>query len=139
VSAVVEVPPQPVPDEDSRQFWAATASGKLEICRCQQCKLWLQPPLERCPKCWGETAFEAVAGTGEVYSFIVVFQPALPGFRDKLPYVVGLVDLDEQKGLRLPGRVVGVEHDTVKVGQRVKAELEDLPGGDYKVAVFRPI
>ena len=137
--ATVEIPPQPKPDEDSAEFWQATASGHLAISRCQQCKRWLQPPLERCPKCWGETAFENVAGTGEIYSFIVVHQPAIPGYRDKLPYVVALVDLDEQRGLRLPGCTVGIEHGDVRVGQRVKAELVDLPGGDYKVAVFRPI
>ncbi len=132
-----ETPPQPIPDEDSAEFWRATASGRLEICRCRQCQRWLHPPLERCPRCWSDTAFEAVAGTGEIYSFIVVHQPALPGFRDKLPYVVALVDLDEQRGLRLPGRVIDVEPSAVRVGQRVTAELVELPGGDFKVAVFR--
>jgi len=139
VSAVEEIPPQPVPDEDSIAFWQATANGRLEVCRCQQCRRWLQPPLERCPGCWGETAFEPVAGTGNVHSFIVVHQPAIPGYRDKLPYTVALLELDEQAGLRLPGRLVGVEPEDVTVGQRVTAELEELPGGDFTVAVFRPV
>jgi len=41
-------PPQPSPDVDTAPFWAATAAGQLAICRCQDCGLWLQPPLERC-------------------------------------------------------------------------------------------
>jgi len=139
VSAQIETPPQPIPDEDSSGFWKATGAGHLEVCRCQGCHRWLQPPLERCPGCWAETKFEAVAGSGEIHSFIVVHQPAIPGYRDKLPYAVGLVELDEQAGLRLPGRIVGVEPSGVKVGQKVQAELEDLPGGDYKIAVFRPV
>jgi uncharacterized OB-fold protein len=138
-NTTVEIPPQPKPDEDSAEFWRATAEGHLSISRCQKCRRWLQPPLERCPTCWGETAFEKVVGTGEIYSFIVVHQPAIPGYRDKLPYVVALVELDEQKGLRLPGRIIGIEHGDVRVGQRVQVELVDLPGGDYKVAVYRPI
>jgi uncharacterized OB-fold protein len=137
VSAATEIPPQPSPDEDSRGFWQATEQGHLEVCRCQDCRRWLQPPLERCPTCWAETAFERVAGTGEVHSYIVVYQPAIPGYRDKVPYTVALVELDEQTGLRLPGRIVGAEPDDVRVGQRVLAELVDLPGGDYKIAVFR--
>jgi hypothetical protein len=40
--------------------------------------------------------------------------------------------------LRLPTRIVGVEPEEVTVGLPVVAELIDLPGGDYKVAVFRP-
>lgn len=134
-----EIPPQPVPDEESSAFWRATAGGRLEVCRCRQCGRWLQPPLERCPGCWGETGFEPVAGTATVHSFIVVHQPAIPGYRDKLPYTVALLELDEQPGLRLPGRLVGVEPEDVAVGQRVAAELEQLPGGEFTVAVFRPL
>jgi uncharacterized protein len=73
-----------------------------------------------------------------VHAFIVVHQPAIPGYRDQLPYTVALVELDEQSGLRLPARVVGIDPAAVTVGLRVAAEIVDLPGGDYKVAVFRP-
>jgi uncharacterized OB-fold protein len=138
IDQLVEVPPQPVPDDDSLGFWRAMERGQLEVCRCQQCRRWLHPPLERCPRCWSETAFEQVAGTGLVHAFIVVHQPAIPGYRDQLPYTVALVELDEQSGLRLPGRVVGIDPAGVTVGLRVAAEIVDLPGGDYKVAVFRP-
>ena len=138
MSAPIEVPPQPVPDEDSAGFWQALDDGRLAVCRCGQCRLWLQPPLERCPRCGGETAFEPVAGTGELHSFIVVHQPAIPGYRDQLPYTVALVELDEQPGLRLPGRLVGADPRDVKIGQRVTAEIESLPGGDFHVAVFKP-
>jgi len=133
-----EVPPQPIPDEDSAPFWRALGDGRLMVSRCQDCHRWLQPPLERCPACWGRTEYERVAGTGEVYSFIVVHQPAIPGYRDQLPYTVGVVELDEQGGLRLPGRIIGIDPGDVKVGLRVAAEVQDLPGGDFKIAVFRP-
>jgi len=138
VSTAPEAPPQPVPDEDSLRFWAATAEGHLEVCRCQVCRRWLQPPLERCPRCFEPTAFERVSGAGEIYSFIVVHKPAIPGYREALPYVVALVELDEQKGLRLPGRIVGISHERVAIGLRVRAEIEALPGGAFRVAVFRP-
>ena len=136
--APMEVPPQPAPDEDTVGFWQATAEGRLELCRCKQCRQWLQPPLERCPTCNGETSFEPVAGTGELYSFIVVHKLAVPGYGDQLPYVVALVELDEQPGLRLPGRLVGIDIDKVEIGQRVRSEIEGLPGGDFSVALFRP-
>jgi uncharacterized OB-fold protein len=133
------LPPQPLPDTDSRGFWAATADGRLAMCRCQACGLWLQPPLERCRKCAGETSFEDVAGTGTVYTFIVQRQASVVGYLDKIPYAVALVELDEQRGLRLPGRVVGLDPSEVACGLRVRAELVDLPGGDFRVPVFRPL
>ena len=49
----LSIPPQPVPDADTAPFWAATAAGRLAMCRCQSCGLWLQPPLERCRACAG--------------------------------------------------------------------------------------
>lgn len=132
------VPPQPSPDVDSQGFWDATANGQLAICRCQSCGLWLQPPLERCRACAGETAFEQVAGTGEIYTFIVVRQPSVPGYLEDLPYVVAVIELDEQKGLRLPSRLSGVAPEEVAIGMRVRAELVPLAGGEYTVPVFRP-
>jgi uncharacterized protein len=132
------VPPQPVPDVDTEGFWAATADGRLALCRCTACGLWLQPPMERCRRCAAPTAYEDVAGTGTVYSFIVQRQPSVVGYLDALPYVVALVELDEQPGLRLPSRLVGVEPEAVHVGMRVRAELVGLPGGDYKIPVFHP-
>lgn len=70
--------------------------------------------------------------------------PAFPG--DRLttgrvsarasPYAVALVDLDEQPGLRLPGRMVAA--DDVQIGMRVQARIEDLRGGDFRVVVFAP-
>lgn len=130
-------PPQPAPDADSEAFWQATAAGRLTICRCTSCRLWLQPPLERCRVCNGPTAFEEISGNGEVYSFIVVRQASVPGYLTDLPYAVVLVELDEQKGLRLPSRIIGTPIESIRVGMRVKAELVRLSGGDYVVPIFR--
>jgi uncharacterized OB-fold protein len=133
-----QYPPQPEPDVDSAGFWEATADGRLAVCRCSECRVWLHPPLERCRLCGAPTAFEDVAGTGTIYSFVVQRQPAVVGYLDAVPYVVALVELDEQVGLRLPTRIVGLEPEEITVGLPVVAELVDLPGGDYKVPVFRP-
>lgn len=131
-------PPQPDPDADTAPFWEATAGGELRICRCQACGHWHQPPLERCRRCAGPTAFEPIAGDGAIYTFIVQRQPAVVGYFDQVPYAVALVDLDEQAGLRLPGRVVGVEPDEVVIGMRVRARIDELPGGDRHVPVWVP-
>lgn len=134
-----QFPPQPSPDVDSAPFWEATAEGRLALCRCVDCGLWLQPPLERCRRCAGATRFEDVAGTGTVYSFIVQRQPSVVGYIDAVPYVVALVELDDQPDLRLAARIVAVEPEHMSVGMRVVAEIVPLPGGDYNVPVFKPV
>jgi len=131
-------PPQPLPDRDTAPFWQATADGALAMCRCQQCAYWHQPPLERCRKCSGLTGFEPVSGLGTIYTFIVQRQPAVVGYIDQVPYTVALIELDEQPGLRLPGRVVGIDPDDVRIGMRVRARIEHLPGGRFHVPVWLP-
>lgn len=138
VTDILSLPPQPVPDPDTEGFWQATSEGRLAMCRCQSCGLWLQPPLEVCRKCGGPTAFEDVAGTGTLYTFIIQHRPTVPGYMENTPYTVGLVELDEQRGLRLPARIIGIEPSEVKCGMAVRAELVPLPGGNFTVPVFRP-
>jgi uncharacterized protein len=133
-----QYPPQPAPDFDTAGFWEATAEGRLALCRCADCGLWLQPPLERCRRCAGPTRFEDVSGRGTVHTFLVQRQPSVVGYVDAVPYVVALVELDEQPGLRLASRIVDVEPEQVAVGMRVVADVVPLPGGDFHVPVFRP-
>lgn len=130
-------PPQPLPDVDSEPFWAAARDGRLALCRCRDCRGWLQPPLERCRHCGGETGFETASGTGEVYSYIVVRHPSVPAFAHLLPYVVALVDLAE--GVRLPGRLVGIEPTEARIGQPVLVDFETLPGATAPAVVFRVV
>ena len=133
------LPPQPVPDADTQGFWEATASGTLAMCHCTDptCGLWMMPPLDACRKCAAPTRFDEVSGAGSIYTFIIQRQAAVSGYLDNLPYVVGIIELDEQRGLRLPGRILDIAPEDVVCDMRVQATLESLPGGDYVVPVFR--
>ena len=139
MTGLEDIPPQPLPDYDTETFWEATAEGRLTVCRCQGCRLWLHPPLERCRRCGGPTDFEDVSGRGSVYSFIVARHPSVPGYLRDLPYVVALVELEEQVNLRLTARLEDVDPAGVQVGMPVQAELRPLPGGSFVVPVFRPM
>lgn len=120
------LPPLPAPDVDSEPFWEAAGRGELVLCRCGDCREWMQPPLERCRHCGAPTAFEPAAGDGTIYSYIVVRHPSVPAYAADLPYVVALVELTE--GVRLPGRLRGASADDVAVGQPVRVGFERWPG-----------
>lgn len=128
--------PQPTPDPDSQGFWDATAAGELRLCRCRQCRTWMHPPQERCTECAGEVSWEQVAGTGVVYSYIIVRHPAVEGF--EVPYVIAVTELDDTDGIRLNTRLLDIDPDQVEIGMPVRVRIIDHPGGDYRVPVFVP-
>lgn len=130
-------PVQPMPTPDTTGFWEATARDELALCWCGRCRRYLHPPLEACPDCAGRTEFKPVSGRGRIHSFIVVHRTVAPGYEDRPGHVIVLVDLEEQDGLRLVAQLEGVVAAGVEIGAAVEAELVGLPGGDYRVPVFR--
>jgi uncharacterized OB-fold protein len=127
-------PPVPAPDPDTAGYWEALNGGKLAICRCADCRTWMHPPLETCRHCCGETRFEAVSGQGTVYSFIVVRRQSVPGFVP--PYVVGVVEIVEQPGVRLTG-VIEADPTEVAIGQPVRAVIRSIAGSHYSAPAWQ--
>ncbi len=118
---VLRMPPAVTPE--TAFFWTAAADGRLEILRCRACGFWLHPPAPVCRECLSlNLAPEQVSGFGHVYSFTVnhqVWNPVMPP-----PYVIGIVELDEQPGLRLTTNIVGIDPEDVHCGLAVKALFE---------------
>ncbi len=129
------LPPVPLPDPDSQGFWDALAADELAICRCADCRRWMQPPMERCRYCGGETAFEPVSGRGSVFSYIVVRHPAVPGHTP--PYVVVLVDLDEEPGVRLTG-IIDADPADVQIDMAVRADIREIGASGINGVFFVP-
>jgi len=73
------------------------------------------------------------AGQGTVYSYTVIRQHGYPYFRGRLPYVIGLIDLDD--GFRMLAEI-DAPPDDVRIGQRVSVAWEDH--AELAVPVFRP-
>jgi hypothetical protein len=129
--------PVPLPDPETEGFWVATRAGSLAISRCQSCRLWQHPPTETCRHCGEALAFEEVSGRGAVYTFIVIRQATVPGHQ--APYVVALVELEEQAGLRLSA-TVHAEPDAVQIGMRVQAVLQPVSDdGEVIAPSFVPV
>jgi uncharacterized OB-fold protein len=112
----------PALDDANRFFWTSGEDGRLRFLRCQSCGYFLHPPLPRCPQCGStELVPEAVSGRGEVFSFTVNHQ-SWDGSTE--PYVIAVVALPEQDGLRLTTNVVGCPADDVRIGMPVRVAFE---------------
>jgi uncharacterized OB-fold protein len=78
-----------------------------------------------CPFCLSENLDWTVAkGTGKVHSYTVVRRVTNPAFRDDVPYVLAVVELDE--GPHLTTNVVGCAPEAVRVDMEVKATYDDV-------------
>lgn len=120
-------------DDLNRPFWTGGRDGKLMILRDRRSGRWVHPP-ERQPLDAGYLSAEAVSGQGSVFTFTVNhhrYHPEVP-----VPYVIALVELDEQPGLRLPANIIGCAVEDVHIGMRVRVDFEDH--GEVFVPVFRP-
>jgi uncharacterized protein len=134
-----ERPPKPRPapgiEPESARYWSAAREGRLVIQRCEACGSYQLYPRDRCISCRGPVEWEEASGRGTVYSFTVIRQNYARPFRDQLPYVVALVDLEE--GPRLMTNVVGCDIDDVSIGMAVRATFEEV-SEEAGIALFAP-
>jgi uncharacterized OB-fold protein len=116
--------PLPLPDPDTAFFWEATAQQKLKILRCQDCKTYIHYPKPSCWNCAGSNLIpEEVSGRGTVYSYTVTQQP-VPGYEP--PFAVVIVELDEQRGLRMVSNIVDVPPEDVRIGMPVQVTFQQV-------------
>lgn len=117
--------PLPKPDRDSQEYWDAARRHELVLQRCLDCDKFRFYPRLICPHCLSERfEWRKSSGHGVVYSFTVIHRPPSPFFRDKVPYVLALIDLEE--GVRMMSNVVDCDPDDVKIGKHVVVVFEDI-------------
>ena len=94
----------------------------------------MHPPAAACPDCDGALAPQPVSGKGTVFTFTVnrhAFSPEVP-----VPYVIAIVELVEQPGLRFMTNLVNCDPETVAIDMPVRVVFEDH--GEVFVPVFEP-
>jgi len=130
--------PQPKADEfDTREFWAATKNKELKYQQCGSCQTVVFYPRRHCTGCTsGKLEWKTASGRGTVYTYSVVRQSYHPFFRNRVPYAVAWIDLEE--GPRLLSNVVGVDDplNEVKIGMSVEVEWEEHE--DLNIPLFKP-
>jgi len=130
--------PLPVPDDLSRPYWEAARRHTLTILRCEACGRWVHYPKARCTACHQEALRPTpVSGRGTIYTYTVSHRAGAPGFEDEIPYVIVLVELEEQPGLRVVGNLRQCTPGDVRVGMPVEVTFEDVTD-DVSLPQFRP-
>ncbi|MGQ0804408.1 MAG: Zn-ribbon domain-containing OB-fold protein [Actinomycetota bacterium] len=124
----------------NRHFWTGGEDGELRFLRCQDDGYYIHPPVFRCPKCLGKNvAPEDVSGRATVLTYSINHQQWMPG--PEVPYVVAIVEIVEQEGLRLTTNIVKCDIDAVRIGMPVRVLFEEHadPSGEAAERVWIPL
>lgn len=128
--------PLPQPTPDSAGFWEACHRHSLELQRCRDCSRFWFPPANRCAHCLSDSwTWTPVSGRGQLVTFTIMRRAYHPGFAEDVPYVVGVIELDE--GPRLVSNVVGLAGSEPVVGMRLGVVFEDV-APEASLPKFRP-
>jgi hypothetical protein len=129
--------PLPLADDHTRAYWEGAGRHRLTILRCRGCAFYVHYPKAACPRCGAESLEPtAVSGRGVIHSYTITHHKAPPGFEDRTPFAVALVELEEQPGLRIISNVLGCEPTAIRIGMPVEAAFEDL-APDVTLPQFR--
>ena len=113
----------PVPNEEDGEFWRGARRGELRTQHCTTCGLHQHYARMLCSHCGADTLeWVTASGLGTVYSFTVIRQNGVPPFKERVPFVVAAVDLDES-GARVLAAMPTVAPDAAQIGMRVRAEF----------------
>ncbi|HEY2332705.1 MAG TPA: OB-fold domain-containing protein [Acidimicrobiales bacterium] len=128
----------PVPDELTAFFWEGARQHKLLIQRCDVCGYYLHWPRPCCKRC---NSFELtpveVSGRGTLYSYTVAVHPFHPWLASRLPYVLAVVELEEQHNLKLVTNIVDCAEEDLRCGLAVEVTYETIAEGSV-LPMFRP-
>ena len=96
-------PPLPGPNPMYQFYWDSVNDHRLSLLRCQNCKHFVHYPRPICDECQSTDLLpESISGRGTLFSFTTVMQAGHPYFVDKIPYVIGVIEIEEEPGVRLP-------------------------------------
>ena len=111
--------PLPKPDPHTLPFWDGCLHGVLRYQRCEACLKVQFTPRASCEHCHGDDLmWHDASRLGTVLTYTRVHRAALPAFRDKVPYIIAILEMDE--GFRLMVNASQALAPDMAIGLRVK-------------------
>lgn len=133
----------PLPDTEwppTREFWAAAARGELAVPRCDACRRWLWYPDGTCRFCGAhESTWTAVSGRGRLFSWSVVRRAFIPQLSAEVPYVAGLVTIEEDPAVRIVTRVVDCDPARLAIDMPMRVVFRPLRFAGVPGEVMAPM
>jgi uncharacterized protein len=127
----------PVITDTNKPFYDAVAEGRLAANKCNECAHTFLPPANYCPKCLSnQVDWATLSGEASIYSWVEYHRAYHEAFKDKIPYVVAIVQLKE--GPRMISNIIDYDTECLKVGMPIQAVFTSGLG-DVPVVQFKAI
>lgn len=133
--------PIPFVDADIKPFYDGLKEHKFKIMQCQTCDAFYWPAAycrnhPNKPN-MSEMEWVEVSGLGTVATFNIHYTAFNPAFKDDVPYVFALVQLDE--GPMFGSTIEQVDPIQVHVGMRCEVIFDDVEDLGMTLPRLRPV
>ena len=119
-------------------FWEACKRHELVIQRCSKCATLRHTPEIICHVCRSfDYDWQRVSGKGKVFSHMNVVYPAHPALRERVPFNVVVVELEDAPGIRMVGNLIDTPYEEIQTGMPVEVFFEDHPDQDVSLPLWR--
>ena len=126
--------PAPITTDDAKVYWDGCRNHKLLLQQCKECACIQFPHRVVCTSCGSRNlSIVEASGRGVVYSYTVVERAPAPEFQESIPYIVGLVDLEEGPRM-MTNLICGAEE--ARIGMAVTVDFDD--DNEHVFPVFQP-
>lgn len=122
---------------DSLAYWEGAAQRRLMFQKCRSCGALQFPPRHHCATCWNsDPDWIQSSGKGMVESYTIVHRSPVPQFRDRVPYAIVAVRVEE--GPRMITTLLGEGALDVRIGDPVTVDFAANASGTM-LPVFRRV
>ena len=105
----------PTPEGLNAEFYDRAQDGILHLQQCTDCGVVRHPPRYHCTECSsGHYQWTPSPGQGHLFTWTITHLAFDKGWADDIPYVTGVIELDE--GVRLVGSIDGLSREDLRIG-----------------------
>jgi uncharacterized protein len=132
-------PPLPAANDLTRFFWEGVAEHRLMILRCNTCGFYIHWPREVCRNCQSTSLTPAeVSGEATLATWTFPNQPFDPYFQAHIPYALAVVELVEQKGLKMVTDLVDYDRAELRIDMPMRVTYREV-GPGVTLPLFAPV
>ncbi|MGD9797027.1 MAG: Zn-ribbon domain-containing OB-fold protein [Acidimicrobiia bacterium] len=132
-------PPLPLPDARTQFFWDGVEAHKLLILRCDSCGTYIHLPRDICRVCHSTSLTPTeVSGRAVLSTWTMPSQPFDPYYATHLPYVLAVVELVEQKNLKMVTNIVDCDEADLRIEMPLEVTFREVAPG-CTLPLFKPV
>ena len=110
--------PQPIPTAETAHYWESALEGRLKIQYCNACDRHQFYPRRFCTQCLSDgIEWVQASGRGRIYTYTVCRVAAHPAYESRVPYAIGMIELDE--GVRMLAGIIVSDLERLAIGSAI--------------------